>query len=249
MRLALLTFIATSALVPSVAGAQFTALVDGGQRMEKYATGFTRTVPVGGIGLGAAIAGDAGQSSGFILSASGELKFGGGGTFDGKVTGDAMMRFGPLALGGGLDLLDPMVGDVTDRTSPDGKRSISDEQMFGYSGIAKFNFGPLNKGFIQTRITTYATGLRLLDFCNSEYMTESTSASCSDMVAQHDPEFESGDEARVSTGWVFSGSGGAKILRLQWVQQRLNYIREKDNVGGAYDRKVQTVSLGLVFTF
>ena len=250
MRLSYWTFIAASALAPSVAGAQFTFLLDGGQRMEKYATGFTRTVPVGGIGLGAALAGDAGQSSGFILSASGELKIGGGGTFDGKVTGDAMMRFGPLALGGGLDLLAPMVGDVNDRSSPDGKRSISDEQMFGYSGIAKLNFGPLNKGFLQARLTTYpsGSGMRLIDSCNSQYLTESTSATCSEMVAQHDPEFQSGDEARVSTGWVFSGSGGAKILRLQWAQQRLNYVREKDNIGGAYDRKVQTVSLGLVFT-
>jgi len=218
--------------------------------MEKYATGFARTVAVGGFGLGAALAGDAGQNSGFILSASGELKVGGGGTFDGKVTVDAMVRFGAAAVGVGLDLLAPGVGDVNDRSSPDGKRSITDEQMYGYSGIAKLNFGPLSKGFIQARITSYppGSGLRLIDACNSQYMSESNAATCTQLVAEHDPEFQSGDEARVSTGWVFSSAHGAKILRVQWVQQRLNYVREKDNIGGAYDRKVQSVSLGLVFT-
>jgi hypothetical protein len=250
MRLTTFTLVLAGVSVPAVANAQFTAMIDGGQRMEKYATGFSRTVPVAGLGLGAALAGGAGQNSGFILSASLEGKIGGSGALDGKFTGDAMMRVGPVAFGGGLDLLAPGVGDVSDPTSPDGKRSISDEQMFGYSGIAKLNFGPLSKGFIQARITTYpsGSGFRLIDTCNSQYLDQSTSATCSQIIAQHDPEFQSGDEARVSTGWVFSGSGGAKILRLQWAQQRLNYVREKDNVGGAYDRTVQTVSLGLVFT-
>lgn len=250
MRFTKFSLVLAGVLVPSLAQAQFTLMIDGGQRVEKYATGFSRTVPVGGIGLGAALAGGAGQNSGFILSASAEGKIGGGGAMDGKITGDAMMRFGPVAFGGGLDLIAPMVGDVSDPSSPDGKRSISDEQIFGYSGIAKLNFGPLSKGFIQARITTYpnGSGFRLIDSCSSQYLDQSTSATCSQVIAQHDPEFQSGDEARVSTGWVFSGSGGAKILRLQWAQQRLNYVHEKDNVGGAYDRKVQTVSLGLVFT-
>jgi len=236
---------------PATSRAQFTFLLDAGQRNEKYGTGFTRTMPYGGIGMGAALAGDAGEGAGFLFSASGELKGGTGGAFDGKITGDAMLRLGPIAFGGGLDLLAPMVGDVPDRTAPDGKRGIVDEQLFGYSGIAKINFGPLNKAFVQARITTYPQGggLRLIDGCSSEYLSSDLAQSCEQVTADHDPEFRSGDEARVSLGYVFSGGGGAKILRVQWVQQRLTYVHEKDNIGGAYDRNVQALTLGLVLTF
>jgi hypothetical protein len=234
--------------LPAAAGAQFMFVLDGGQRAEKYGTGFTRTIPYGGIGLGAALAGDAGENAGFVLSANGEFKFGGSGAMDGRVYGDAMMRLGPLAFGPGLDLTAPMVGDIPDKSQADGKLGIIDEQIFGYSGSAKLSFGPLGKAFIQTRITTYpaGSGLRLINGCNSEYLTSDQSAQCSDVSAQHDPEFRSGDEARISLGYVFSGGGGARILRAQWVQQRLNYMHEKDNLSGAYDRRNQALMLGLV---
>lgn len=236
---------------PTASTAQFTFLLDGGQRTEKYGTGFARTMPYGGIGMGAALTGDAGERAGFLVSAAGELKAGTGGAFDGKITGDAMLRLGPIAFGAGLDLLAPMVGDVRDQTSPDGKRGIDDEQLFGYSGIAKVNFGPLNKAFVQARITTYpqGSGFRLINGCDSEYLSSDLAQSCNQVIADHDPEFRSGDEARVSLGYVFSGSGSAKILRLQWLQQRLTYVHEKDNIGGAYDRNVQALTLGLVLSF
>lgn len=249
-RFAYSVFAAVAVLsLPARAHAQFTFVLDGGQRVEKYGNGFTRTVPYGGLGLGGALAGDAGENAGFVLSAAGELNLGGGGAFDGRVTSDAMIRLGPLAFGPGFDLEAPMVGDVADRSAPDGKMSISDEQLFGYAGTAKLSFGPLGKAFIQGRLTSFphGSGLRLINGCNSQYLTADVSEACNDVIAQHDPEFRSGDEARVSLGYVFSGGSGATILRAQWIQQRLTYMHEKDNLDGAYDRKQQAITLGVVF--
>jgi hypothetical protein len=235
--------------IPSRGNAQFMLMVDAGQRQDLYGTGFTRSIPYGGIGLGAVIQGLTGEKAALLLSAAGEGKFGAGGLWDAKVNGDAMIRLGPLAFGGGVDLLLPNAGDVDDRTSSDGKRTVIDLELLGYSGIAKLNFGPLNKAFVQGRFTTYpqSGGLRLINGCSSEYLSEDVAQSCEQSVAEHEPAFLKGDEARVSAGWVFSSSGGSKILRAQVVQQRINYVSEKDNIGGAYNRTIRTFTLGLVF--
>ncbi|HXC25152.1 MAG TPA: hypothetical protein VNU46_04490 [Gemmatimonadaceae bacterium] len=248
--------VAISLAVTPMAHAQITMALDGGAQTTGYGTGLRQVGPYGGGALGFVIDGSVTKEHAVLFPMNLEIR---GNTtthaWNMQMQADMLIRSGNVTIGGGGVLAVPYGGTVRNGLGSGQDVQLDDIEMFGLSGTLKLNFGPQGRAFIQGRGTVFPAGMatRFIDGCNlpgdlaDQPDAGSTEQDCEQVQQEHDPAFTGATDFRLSLGYTLLHGDGPIVIRLQGVQQQLNYKQEKDNSLGAYNRTSQSVTLGVVW--
>jgi hypothetical protein len=170
------------------------------------------------------------------------------------VSSDLAFRIKSFSFGPGANyglMLRPDLDDPTCRRPlPDntscrdvGVRYLGNMQGIGFSGFAKISFGPQGRAFVQYRHIEYVPGWMNFD-------GDFVDGASGQPIATDAPPFDSGRDWRVSAGYVFGGAGkAAKILRVQYMDRRLDFGPSVGNRTGIFDEESRqlTVGIGVLF--
>jgi hypothetical protein len=215
----------------------FGYMVELSSRTDEHSTGLRRDSLGVGFGLSAVAGGYAEKDWAFLLPVSGELRWAFNGNLELNADADAMFRFGPFSAGAGIDLRWLFGGKID--SGPSAGTSLLDPIAAGYSISGKLRLWP-DRLFVQGRFSWLPAhlderGPHLV--CAYEFCVTS------------DPvDYIGGTEMKLAAGWIFSGGWGGKswVLRAQWVQRALSFVRAGDNANGIYDRTSTMISIAAI---
>jgi hypothetical protein len=211
-----------------------------GQRTDEHLNGVTRSGYFGGMSLTTVLGGSAGRNGALLVPVSGEIRWSDKAYIDVNAFGDLAARIGPLTAGAGIAFSWNSVPDVPDQVSggSTGEVIVLNPMSFGYSGSAKFSFGPQGRAFIQGRYTMFPS-----DYAIPYRNAEVEQVRIDNGIRAEDVTQRDSHSLRTAIGYTFRN----KIVRLQYMEESWRYERIYDNRTGAYDRQSRVLALGVTF--
>jgi hypothetical protein len=255
---------------PPAKGQSFMFWGEAGRHQNRLGNGTTSNGAAVGFGFNAILGGDASKDFAVLFPVGFEIRgdqhlFSGDGTADLLGTGDLAFRIKRFSFGPGANFGYMFRPDAVDPTCsktirpPDGSscnaanskyagtRDIGNFFGFGLSGFAKINFGPQGRSFVQGRYIHYSPSW-ILHQSGAAFASQYSGLVLP--LPTDFPQFQSGNDIRISAGYVFGGADSiAKIVRVQYTDRKFDFMHEKANVTGVFDQRTRQLSFGFGLMF